>query len=309
MEELILLNEEENKRKGTVMSVVLHLLLLLLCLLPMMSHQDPAPEQQSVLVAFGFPEENAQNVKVSRAPVEVKESNKAKVEEKRTTKKTSESPNTSKAPSKTTTLDDPEVKIISKGEIQRKEKLIETQNLKEAQEKKAENEVLKKAQAEAEAKRKAEAEAKRKAEEEAQAKAEREKKQALEAKKSEFGDLLKKGTGNDTKPTGSEKGDPNSSALDGMITGDGKIGGGLSGRSMLYEPTLQDNSQKTGTVVVRVCVNQVGKVIEAKFTQKGSSTTDNYLVNLAESHAKKYKFSPGELEKQCGTLTLEFKLK
>jgi outer membrane biosynthesis protein TonB len=149
-----------------------------------------------------------------------------------------------------------------------------------------------------------------KAKEEERIKKEKEAKARTEAEANKkkysglFGNKEKEGSGG-TEKEGSG-GDPNSKNLDGLVKGNGKIGEGLVGRGVLKEPKISDKSQKAGKVVVRVCVDASGKVIEAKFTQKGSTTTDSHLVKIAEEGARKYQFSNSDLEKQCGTITIDF---
>lgn len=89
----------------------------------------------------------------------------------------------------------------------------------------------------------------------------------------------------------------------------GKGESGLNGRSVVYAPLIEDASQKTGRVVVDVCVDSKGIVTSASYTQKGSTTNDLYLVNKAEESAKKWRFSASENERQCGVITIEFYLK
>ena len=97
-------------------------------------------------------------------------------------------------------------------------------------------------------------------------------------------------------------------ALAGISKGNGIIGGGLAGRKAIEIPAVSENSQKTGRVVIKVCVAKDGKVVSAKFTQQGSTTSDPQLVKLAERAANKYLFSSAEIETQCGTITFDFKL-
>lgn len=132
----------------------------------------------------------------------------------------------------------------------------------------------------------------------------------LNKKKSQFGDLFGKGkgSGGEQGNQGETKGDPNGKVLTGISTGTGRVGGGLSNRGIVQAPTLSENSQKYGKVVVKVCVDKNGKVIESTFTQKGSTTTDSQLVGISEKAAKKYVFAPGSLDQQCGTITFDFKL-
>jgi TonB family protein len=87
------------------------------------------------------------------------------------------------------------------------------------------------------------------------------------------------------------------------------VGGGLGSRGVKYEPKITDNSQKTGKVVVDVCVDKTGKVVSANYTQRGSTTTDSDLRALAERSAMKFIFTESAIEKQCGTITVDFKVR
>jgi outer membrane biosynthesis protein TonB len=86
---------------------------------------------------------------------------------------------------------------------------------------------------------------------------------------------------------------------------------GMSGRKIIFFPTILDNSQKTGRVVVNIKVDKQGNVIWAKATQKGSTTTDSFLFGLAEDAALKTKVNedPGAAEEQFGTITYSFRVK
>lgn len=103
-------------------------------------------------------------------------------------------------------------------------------------------------------------------------------------------------------------GDPNSKNLEGITTGTGSVGGSLGNRNVLSAPRITDNSALEGTVVIAVCVDANGSVVSADFTQKGSTTSNSTLANLAVNNARKWKFSTGDVDKQCGTLTYRFKV-
>ena len=112
------------------------------------------------------------------------------------------------------------------------------------------------------------------------------------------------------KSSSGVQGDPlgsrDSDILEGISKGKGKVGDGLDARGVMYEPLFEDSSQKSGTVVVRLCIDDEGKVISARYTQKGSTTTDSELINIAVSNSKKYRFSPSQLPEQCGTVSIVF---
>lgn len=87
---------------------------------------------------------------------------------------------------------------------------------------------------------------------------------------------------------------------------DQKVGGELMKRQVKEHPVLKNQSIHKGTVVVKICVGPTGKVTNARYTQRGSTTTDHNLIELAEGTAMKYLFDFSPLKEQCGTLTFIF---
>ena len=204
-------------------------------------------------------------------------------------------------------------------ELKRKDAIAAQEAKAKAEQEKAEQQHQAKLKEEAEARNQAEAAEKKRAEEQRKRveeaarkkRAEEQRKQeAYERTKSELGNLFD-GNGDNAESQG-KKGDSDGSSdskiLDGLSGGLGAVGGGLAGRGVIFEPQIVENSQKTGKVVVKVCVDQSGEVISAKYTQRGSTTTDSDLVDVAQKAALKYKFTPGDLAEQCGTITIDFKL-
>ncbi|MEO5675460.1 MAG: hypothetical protein ABIQ74_12515 [Chitinophagales bacterium] len=120
--------------------------------------------------------------------------------------------------------------------------------------------------------------------------------------------------GDQGKPNGDVNG-TDYSGNPGLGNGPGGSGGGaqlgMSGRKIIYFPVISDNSQKTGRVVVNIKVDKEGRVVWAKATQKGSTTTDSYLFQLAENAALKTKVNadPSAAEEQFGTITYSFRVK
>lgn len=125
------------------------------------------------------------------------------------------------------------------------------------------------------------------------------------------------GTGNVEGDQGKPFGDPHGTEYSGNpgFGGPGKGGSGggaqlgMSGRKIIYYPPIVDNSQKFGRVVVNIKVDRNGNVVFAKATQKGSTTTDSYLFQLAEQAATKTKVNADAdaAEEQFGTITYTFK--
>lgn len=112
---------------------------------------------------------------------------------------------------------------------------------------------------------------------------------------------------------GDPEGDPNAKNHEGDSKGIGNIGVGhdLAGRNLLFISPIEEDYKETGKVVVSIKVDREGKVIFARYTVKGSTTTDPTLIRLAESAAREAKFSSNSkvAEEQFGSITFTFKLK
>jgi hypothetical protein len=136
------------------------------------------------------------------------------------------------------------------------------------------------------------------------------KQQDVAIRKKSFSDLFKKESGNNIRGDNQEAATDGSDALDGLevTRGTGRVSGGLAGRGVVFTPSFTDTSQKTGRVALEICVDAKGNVVSSVFTQRGSSTSDNYLISLARKSSLQYKFSPGEASLQCGILQIEFKV-
>ena len=303
--------EQENKRKGRTISITIHIGILLLALLPILTFPDPPPGQEGILVNLGLPDvgEGEENAPESSPPETVEET----TEEEAVEEEVEEIEEPEPEPEKEVKKPDPveEKKVI---ETEDPEALaLKKKREKEKEETRKKEEERKKE----EARKKAEAEKKRK-EEEARKAAEAEKaRKEAEAKK--FKDLLSGGFG-DGKGEGKGKtgtsgnqgdpdGDPDSKILEGISTGAGETGGGLAARGLVSSPRLSENSQKQGTIVLDVCVDASGRVISAEYTQRGSTTNDSQLKAAAIRNAKQWRFSSGNVDKQCGTITYRFKVK
>lgn len=83
----------------------------------------------------------------------------------------------------------------------------------------------------------------------------------------------------------------------------------ISNRKVIFVPEIKDNSQKEGRVVINICVDASGKVVSAKYTQRGSTTTDSYLIKLAVKNAKLYRFSANTAPRQCGKVNIDFEVR
>jgi outer membrane biosynthesis protein TonB len=284
--------ERKSRRDGYMISTVIHALIIILALLPWPHKEQPDPEQ-GILVNLGLPDQGQgeENTPGPPAPMPDPEPEKPKpVDPEPVIPKPKPTPTKPSTPVKekpVVTTEDPNAVAIR----EQKER-----------DRKAREEADKRAREEEDARRAREDEKRRKDAE-------------AQATKDQIGGLFGgggkgKGKGNTGTPgnQGDPNGDPNSKVLDGITTGTGSIGGSLTTRNVLNAPKITDNSSLEGTVVVAVCVGSDGSVVSADFTQRGSTTSNATLVNLAESNARKWKFNTGDADKQCGTITYRFKV-
>ena len=82
---------------------------------------------------------------------------------------------------------------------------------------------------------------------------------------------------------------------------------GREGKGAFFDP----ESQVHGKIVIRVCVDKNGKVIESKTGNvfEKSTITDPVVIMQAIESANKWKFKPSVDEIACGTITYAIKIK
>ena len=191
-----------------------------------------------------------------------------------------------------------------------------------------ENEESIKIKQQEETKRKAE-EAARKAKEEADRKeqeriaAEEKARQEQEAKKRELDALMggisnsegevAGGEGDDqlAGDKGSPDGDPYASTYYGSPgSGTGTGGYGLSGRSLANKGKVKQECNQEGRVVVKIVVDQNGKVVEAEPGVKGTTNRNPCLLDPARKTAflHSWKPDPKAPSRQIGFVVVNFKL-
>jgi outer membrane biosynthesis protein TonB len=308
-------HKEEDRTTAALISIVLHAIILALLLFVTTKVEKPLVETPPIELNWGGGGDNAalgspdagQNDKPAGAgqPVEQPKTEtpieKPAPAPKNTTPPPAKSRPTESRPSKVATSQDPNAAAL--------------RDAARAQEQKRKTE--------ADARRQQEAEQQRLAQE-ATDRARREEEER-NAKKARFGGAFGSGDGRGAgdggklgdggrpdgtgnNPFGKSPGDGGGRG-GGSGTGDGpSIGGGLAGRKVLSRPQMIDNTQKTGTVILSVCVDSEGNVIEAEYTQRGSSTPDGELRNKAIRWAKQHRFVPSAREKECGTFEFSFRV-
>lgn len=296
-------NNERSHRIGKRAATIGGVALAILLLIPIFFYQDPPPGQPGILVNLGLPDQGQGD---ENARSTVAQPSESEPEPPTPTEPEVVPPTPEPEPTPPQPQPDPEV-------VQQEDPSAVA--LREAREKAAREkaEADRKAR---EAERKAKAEADRKAREaaEAAARAEAERKareDAANATKNQIGGLFGNGSGKGNTGTagnqGDPNGDPNASAVSGISTGNGNVSG-LGGRNIVSAPPVTGRTQDAGTVVVKICVDSNGKVVSADYTQSGSVGATPQLKQLALANAKKYKFSAGTLDKQCGRITYKFKV-
>lgn len=145
------------------------------------------------------------------------------------------------------------------------------------------------------------------------------------AKQDAFRNKLKGAVNNPNKATsegegkgngdqGVINGDPNAKNHFGENTGPGTAGAGWSikgkigSRGVRKRPSIIDNSKEEGKIAVNITVDDQGNVINAKFTEKGSTNSSAYLRGLALKAAKDIKFNPKQdADDESGTIIFRFR--
>ncbi|MCB0636899.1 MAG: hypothetical protein KDC54_09800 [Lewinella sp.] len=292
--EALTLREKANIQRGRVAGVAMLIFLILVLIVPLFFYQNPPPGQEGIQVNLGIPDIGMGedlNAPVAENP-EVQPSEDDPVPEpvEETVPLTAAEDPAPEQQREVVTTEDPA------------EVALRRQQEREAAERRAQEEADRRAREEAE--RRAQEEAARRAQQEADANRTR----------NEIGGLFNSGSGGGNTNTpgdgGATDGDPNESAIGTKSFGSGTVGGGLGSRGVSRSPQLTENSQKSGVVVVELCVNANGTVDpgSVRFTQRGSTTTDSQLVNAAIRNAKQWAFTSGSVDRQCGTISYNFRV-
>ena len=319
--------EERADRNGKIGAVVGLILLLILMLIPMFFSITPAPGQPGILVNLGQIDVGQGNENGGPAAPTAPADPVEPIEE--VTPPPSE-PSVPPPPAPAEPDPAPEQRDVIQQEDPAAIALAKEKARQEARRRAEAAEADRRRQEQLDAEQRvrdaAEAERRRKAEEQRRLdEAERQRQAALAAERqrreneanqtgNRVGGLFGGGDGNGQtgKPgnQGVENGDPNADRLTGISTGDGRVSGGLGGRGVVASPAVRDNSQKEGRVVIAVCVGPDGNIIEAKYTQQGSSTADPALVDAARRNAQRWAFKPEPTapSRQCGFITYDFKV-
>lgn len=314
MKAATLADREENRPKALIASLIFHAGLLAILFFWRFNSPEPITEAPAIMlewggggdnVAAGLPDEGQGNDPAPQGEQMNTPSDNNEPADLPDPNPPAPSPpvrTTPTTPSSTSTTEDPNVAALRKQQEETKRK-----QQQEADERRRQQEAAEQARLAEENRKKQEA-------------ADR------EAKKGKFGSAFGSGSGTGSGNTGKpgNQGSPtgtgdnpfgkSSGTGGGEGGGDGtgvgpSIGGGLSGRKVVSRPTMIDNSQQTGRVVIEICVDASGKVISADYTSKNSTTSNSTLKDKAIQWARQHKFAASSKEKDCGTITFNFQVK
>jgi outer membrane biosynthesis protein TonB len=126
------------------------------------------------------------------------------------------------------------------------------------------------------------------------------------------------GEGGGPGDQGSLNGDTNSRNYHGDGIGDGPGRGGegsgdknvsLRGRHIKAKPRFSYDCDARGKVVMSIKVSKSGRVTSAEFSQSGSTTADDCLINRARQLAMEYTFDENSAaaDLQVGSITFSFR--
>jgi TonB family protein len=295
-------------RRGIIGTTLFHLILIVFFILYKgFSTPLPLPDEEGIFVNFGMeesgsgaveptesattpveeeakqPEESIEEVQPETVPEEVP----TEAKEEILTQETEEAPEVDAAEQKRKTEEEAERKRIEEERRREQERIAE---LKRIEEQRIRDSVE---------------QAKR--EEQARILQERISKQM--AKGDENSQSTSDGNTGGTGNQGDVNGDPNAGNYTGSGKGEG-VSFSLAGRNYLTLPEPEYMKQESGYIVVEVIVDRTGNVVDAIPGKKGTTITDNKLMEAARKAALKAKFDTkaDAPPRQTGTITYHFVL-
>lgn len=82
---------------------------------------------------------------------------------------------------------------------------------------------------------------------------------------------------------------------------------GLGSRKLTYKPSIFMLSDQDGVVIINLCVDDNGKVTEAKFDRNNSTIFRSSITSLALRKSKEFVFESSSRADQCGVLAFKIK--
>ncbi len=275
----MILNEDNNRKRGLRISIGLHILIILLALIPFLSNLQPDEPEQAKFVTIDFTDfkpasrEGAKPQKVKTASKPKKQVKKS-VPQAKPVPKPKPTPQTKPKPVLTAPTKETPIKTTPK----KTEEVKDEAPLEKPTEDKT-----------PEAPAEEEAAADRQTDDPDGAEA---------ASDSEVDKATESGSGTGNKSDGK--------ADDGINWGE-VTGEGIFSRRVIYRADVRKITEEEGKIVIRLCINRDGRVV---FAQNDDATTisDPAIVRKAIQLTTKYRFERDYTapEKQCGKLTYIF---
>jgi outer membrane biosynthesis protein TonB len=121
------------------------------------------------------------------------------------------------------------------------------------------------------------------------------------------------GEGDGTGKTPGNQGKPTGTTLTDNYNGTGSGNGGslnMAQRNFISRPSVSDGRGQTGKIVVSIKVDKAGNVIEAKAGGRGTTISDDALLQKCEDAVKNSKLNPldNAPDQQQGTVVFVFKV-
>ena len=118
------------------------------------------------------------------------------------------------------------------------------------------------------------------------------------------------GSGDQGKLNGNPNSD-NYTGTGGFGNGGITISRGLQGRKISRFPSFEDDFQENAKVAVDITVDDRGNVTNATFQQKGSTTANSAIKNIALKKARQLKFNVDDqgAQEQIGTIIFNFRVR
>jgi len=287
-----------HKRKSAIYTSIIMLLLLLVVFFFGMTYLDP-PEENGIAINFGTTATGSGNVQPTEPIKAVQEPNKpepTEVVEKEIIEKQEPQKAEASTLENVLTQDTEDAIAIKKAEAEKQRKDAAAKKVAEAEAKKI------KAQKAAEEKARKEREAKQK------------KLDAMMGGINSSNGNQSGGEGNDNTPgdKGQIDGDlyANSYYGSGKGQGSGGLGYGLKNRHKKGNTSFKPKCNAVGRIVVQITVNKNGKVTDAKYISKGSTASDNCLIEPALKTARSFKWNADSdaPASQIGFIVINFAL-
>ena len=86
-----------------------------------------------------------------------------------------------------------------------------------------------------------------------------------------------------------------------------QISNGLGDRNLEHQPNIFILSTEDGEVVIDICVDASGKVVESTFNREASSIFRSSLTSLALRKSREFEFSNANRAEQCGRIVYKIK--